>query len=220
MIQEQIRRAEFKRIIHGICCRDMNPVYEQPVVEVKLPQAPRARQTLEAKANQKAGQQKAKERSLANGPKGCITAAEVMTIMGWRSEFPFYSRCKKAGLQRESYDGIHSWWSKAKLRKAGIMPAVALMLLPAFASAHEWYTGLKTPDGSASCCNNRDCRAVEECIAEGGAQGIVLRDACVPVDWSKVLPVGSPDGRWHACTMISIQPPGERPRCIVAPAGA
>jgi len=87
------------------------------------------------------------------------------------------------------------------MRSLVVLTAV-LVASPAFsvpASAHEWYTGLRSPEGM-SCCNERDCRPVAYRInPETGREEINANGAWHPVDYDKVLPFSSPDGAYHAC---------------------
>jgi len=67
------------------------------------------------------------------------------------------------------------------------------------AGSHEWYTGLRSPDGM-SCCNERDCRPVAYRInPDTGREEIQANGRWYPVEYDKVLPFSSPDGEYHAC---------------------
>jgi hypothetical protein len=100
-----------------------------------------------------------------------------------------------------------------------LVALIAVIVAPAAFSvpavAHEWYTGLRSPDGM-SCCNERDCRPVAYRINPGtGREEINAKGAWHPVEYDKVLLFSSPDGGSHACW-------GEaagRPifRCIILP---
>jgi hypothetical protein len=100
-----------------------------------------------------------------------------------------------------------------------LVALIAVIVAPAAFSvpavAHEWYTGLRSPDGM-SCCNERDCRPVAYRInPDTGREEINANGAWHPVEYDKVLPFSSPDAGSHACW-------GEaagRPifRCIILP---
>lgn len=95
------------------------------------------------------------------------------------------------------------------------------LLLPVHASAHDWYSDLRNARGG-SCCNGKDCREVAECITPKKREGLELKPGvCSPIDYSRVLPMPSPDGKSHACTGPSIsEPGGVAARCIVLGASA
>src|SRR3712207_748217 len=76
------------------------------------------------------------------------------------------------------------------------MLVVLLAAMPA--RAHDWYTGLETPDG-VSCCNQHDCQPVGHKYTPQGGHEIQIADLWVPVHPKIILPVASPDGRTHAC---------------------
>jgi hypothetical protein len=83
------------------------------------------------------------------------------------------------------------------------------------ASAHEWYTGLRSPDGM-SCCDERDCRPVAYRInPDTGREEINANGAWHPVEYDKVLPFSSPDGGSHACWGEAAGGPVFR--CIILP---
>ena len=84
-----------------------------------------------------------------------------------------------------------------------VVTLIAMIVAPAAfsvpASAHEWYTGLRSSDGM-SCCNERDCRPVAYRInRDTGREEIQANGAWYPVEYEKVLPFSSPDGGYHAC---------------------
>lgn len=72
------------------------------------------------------------------------------------------------------------------------------------AFAHDFYSGLKRPDGG-SCCNGKDCTPVQMCVRDG-REGVEIEGACRPIEWSKVLPMLSPDGQAHACHSAGADP--------------
>jgi hypothetical protein len=96
-----------------------------------------------------------------------------------------------------------------------LLVAVGL-LTPAQAAAHQfaWYDGLRDGLGR-SCCDNRDCKPVEMCSADGIGEGILINGACTQVPYDKVLPLAAPDGNAHACWYMS----GGKPyfRCVILP---
>jgi hypothetical protein len=69
---------------------------------------------------------------------------------------------------------------------------------PAPALGHDWYTGLKTPNG-VSCCNQGDCRPVGHRYSPEGGHEVDLEGLWVHVDPQVILPIASPDGQTHAC---------------------
>lgn len=75
---------------------------------------------------------------------------------------------------------------------------LALLASAAPAAAHGWYTGLHDGAGK-SCCNDRDCRPVGQCLLPDRKEGLLVEGACGPIPWDKVLGVTSPDGGAHAC---------------------
>jgi hypothetical protein len=96
---------------------------------------------------------------------------------------------------------------------------VAMIVAPAAsalpAGSHEWYTGLRSPDGM-SCCNERDCRPVAYRInSDTGREEINANGAWHPVEYDKVLPFSSPDGDSHACWGEAAGRPVFR--CIILP---
>jgi hypothetical protein len=73
---------------------------------------------------------------------------------------------------------------------------VAMIVAPAACSvpagSHDWYTGLRSPDGM-SCCNERDCRPVAYRInPDAGREEIKANGAWHHVEYDKVLPFSSP----------------------------
>jgi hypothetical protein len=68
---------------------------------------------------------------------------------------------------------------------------------------HEWYQGLRSPEGEG-CCNERDCHPVASRYTPEGPEGawvleILIRNRWVKVPKDRVLPQSSPDGGVHAC---------------------
>jgi hypothetical protein len=103
------------------------------------------------------------------------------------------------------------------MRLVGIL--IAMIVAPAAfsvpASAHEWYTGMRSPDGTP-CCNERDCHPVEYRInPDTGREEINANGTWHPVDYDKVLPFSSPDGASHACWGEAAGRPVFR--CIILP---
>jgi hypothetical protein len=93
------------------------------------------------------------------------------------------------------------------------------MLLGAPASAHEWYTELRSDDGKR-CCNGKDCSPTPMCIGASGHEGLLLGATCFPIPWEKVLDMPSPDANAHVCwTNHSDLYSPIRPiiRCVVLP---
>jgi hypothetical protein len=79
--------------------------------------------------------------------------------------------------------------------------ALALAACCGGAEAHDFYSGLRAPDGM-SCCSDtmKECHVTTMCRLPDGKEGIVTSGwGCVPVPWGKVLGVSSPDGRPSVC---------------------
>jgi hypothetical protein len=96
-----------------------------------------------------------------------------------------------------------------------IAMTVALAAFSVPARAHEWYTGLRSPDGM-SCCNQRDCRPVAYRMnPDTGREEINANGVWYPVEYDKVLPFSSPDGGSHACWGEAAGRPVFR--CIILP---
>lgn len=99
----------------------------------------------------------------------------------------------------------------------GILGLAAALVGPAW--AHDWYTDLRDGEGNR-CCSVTDCLRAENCRIDG-REGLSWAGACRPIDWSKVLPLPSPDGAAHVCWIphpLPAQPP--LVRCIVLPGSA
>jgi hypothetical protein len=83
------------------------------------------------------------------------------------------------------------------------------------ASAHEWYSGLRSPSG-APCCNERDCRPVASRVNPlTRREEIWANGAWYPLEYDRVLPFSSPDGGYHACWTRPVGRPVFR--CIILP---
>ena len=83
------------------------------------------------------------------------------------------------------------------------------------ASAHSWYTGLRSPTG-IPCCNDRDCRPVDYRLnAQTGHEEIAANGGWYPIEQDKVLAYSSPDGNAHACWGNQIGKPAFL--CIILP---
>jgi hypothetical protein len=99
------------------------------------------------------------------------------------------------------------------------LPFLAATLLAATlaspASAHSWYTGLRSPSG-IPCCNDRDCRPVDYRLnAQTGREEISANGGWYAVEQDKVLAYSSPDGNAHACWGNQIGKPAFL--CIILP---
>jgi hypothetical protein len=87
--------------------------------------------------------------------------------------------------------------------------------LPNQVTAHDWYNGLRAPDGSP-CCNETDCHELawsQVRRAPDGRLELLIVDHWLPVPFEAILPIKSPDGHVHACWPSS----GERIRCVIVP---
>lgn len=97
--------------------------------------------------------------------------------------------------------------------------SVVLLASTSGASGHDWYSELKDPAG-ASCCGDRDCRPVAFCSCSDGTQCLAIDGQCMPIPWSQVLPMLSPDGRPHACWSTIAEDQGSTSLaifCVVLP---
>jgi hypothetical protein len=65
-------------------------------------------------------------------------------------------------------------------------------------SAHDWYTELKTEDGT-SCCSMKDCHPVLHRYTEDKDLEIQIGRIWIVVNSALVLSVSSPDDVAHAC---------------------
>jgi hypothetical protein len=86
--------------------------------------------------------------------------------------------------------------------KAFHAAALTVMLEAGPATAHDWYSDLKTPQG-LSCCSDRDCHPVGYRYSRETGHEIEILGYWVHIDPSVILPVSSPDGQTHACYMPS-----------------
>ena len=101
------------------------------------------------------------------------------------------------------------------MRPSPVLIVLLVAAAPPPAGAHDWYTGLRSPQGR-DCCGGRDCRPVPyRTNAQTGREEIEANGAWWPVEPDKVLAFASPDGSAHACWV------GRRGRpaflCIVLP---
>lgn len=83
------------------------------------------------------------------------------------------------------------------------------------AHPHEWYQGLRSPDGQL-CCNGRDCAPATTCIRDGKVGVMALGRCQLPgVDFpiGRVLPQSSPDGLDHSCVW------GGEVKCLIQGGG-
>jgi hypothetical protein len=85
------------------------------------------------------------------------------------------------------------------------MHASGLMAQPddGHAKFHEWYRGLKSPEGE-SCCNDKDCHPVDARFVRAESNGSVVLEIRIGGRWitvphDRILPQPSPDGGVHAC---------------------
>jgi hypothetical protein len=70
----------------------------------------------------------------------------------------------------------HGEFARLNLRAATAAVVAFWFLLSASNSwAHEWYSGLKQPDGR-SCCNGFDCAATQMCVQDG-REGVMVKGA-------------------------------------------
>jgi hypothetical protein len=92
---------------------------------------------------------------------------------------------------------------------------LAASALPIPAAAHDWYTGLRAPDGSL-CCNQRDCHKLDWSQVRRTPDGeleLLIEGHWLSVPFQAILSIKSPDGHVHACWPAG----GERIRCVIVP---
>jgi hypothetical protein len=92
---------------------------------------------------------------------------------------------------------------------------LAVVLLPTEAIAHDWYSGLRAPDGTP-CCGQTDCHELawsQVRRAPDGTLELLIVDHWLPVPFEAILSMKSPDGHVHACWPSS----RERIRCVILP---
>jgi hypothetical protein len=89
------------------------------------------------------------------------------------------------------------------------------LLLPVTAAAHDWYSGLRSPDG-VSCCNQRDCHELDWSQVRRAPDGeleLLIEGRWLHVPFRAVLSIKSPDGHVHACWPAG----SERLVCVILP---
>jgi hypothetical protein len=79
------------------------------------------------------------------------------------------------------------------------------------ATAHDWYSGLKSPITGGPCCSTRDCEAVPSRYANGGLE-LYANGLWTPARREALLGVTAPDSQVHACW--ANRRSGEAPRFI------
>ena len=97
----------------------------------------------------------------------------------------------------------------------GPLVALVSLALPTEPAAHDWYTGLRAPDGS-SCCSQRDCHQLDWSQvrrAPNGELELLIDGRWLPVPFEAILSMRSPNGHVHACW----PPRGEIIRCVILP---
>src|SRR5262245_27744930 len=88
-------------------------------------------------------------------------------------------------------------------------------LLPAPATAHDWYNGLHARDG-ALCCNQSDCHELvwsQVRRAPDGELELLIEGRWLPVPYKAILPIKSRDGHVHACWPAG----SEQLVCVILP---
>ena len=65
-------------------------------------------------------------------------------------------------------------------RRILLLVAATLPLGTGPAAAHGWYTGLVSPSGK-SCCNDRDCHPVGQCVRPDGKEGLLIEGECLTI---------------------------------------
>jgi hypothetical protein len=87
--------------------------------------------------------------------------------------------------------------------------------VPIQAMAHDWYSGLRAPDGSP-CCGETDCHKLDSSQVRRAPDGrleLLIVGHWLPVPFEAILSIKSPDGHVHACWPLT----GERIRCVIVP---
>jgi hypothetical protein len=113
-----------------------------------------------------------------------------------------------------------SWCAEDQLSPEAAMNWRSLIVLtvsalPAPAAAHDWYTGLRAPDG-ASCCNQTDCHELDWSQVRRAPDGeleLLIEGHWLPVPFRAILSIKSPDGHVHACWPAG----GKRLTCVILP---
>jgi hypothetical protein len=100
----------------------------------------------------------------------------------------------------------------------GVTAALAIATLSSLslpAASHDWYSGLRAPDGSL-CCSDRDCHELQWSEVRRSADGaleLMIGGRWLPVPFEAILPQRSPNGHVHACW----PPSGRHIRCVILP---
>ena len=89
------------------------------------------------------------------------------------------------------------------------MAVLALVLMLAPVSAHDWYAGIRNPKTGWGCCGGQDCKPVDVNRVEETKDEFI-----VDGKWHFVKDeaMQSDDGLYHACIW------GGKPRCFFFPA--
>lgn len=89
------------------------------------------------------------------------------------------------------------------------------------ASAHDWYTGLKSPTG-IPCCAKQDCESAQTRVNVYGDLEVELDGAWFPAFDERWYLPGSPsqDGEWHVCRGATSSEGASVPRCTIGPGWA
>jgi hypothetical protein len=96
-----------------------------------------------------------------------------------------------------------------------LLIVVAASVLPIQAAAHDWYTGLRAPDGSF-CCDQRDCHELDWSQVRRALDGeleLLIEGHWLRVPFQAILSIKSPDGHVHACWPAG----AERLHCVILP---
>src|SRR5262249_36177980 len=86
---------------------------------------------------------------------------------------------------------------------------------PATNRVHDWYSGLRAPDGSP-CCGHTDCHELDWSQvrrAPDGSLELLIGNHWLPGPFEAILSIKAPHGHVHACWPTS----GERIRCVILP---
>ena len=97
---------------------------------------------------------------------------------------------------------MRSLYPNVVLMLAISMTSAVAQARPGHETFHEFYKGLKSPEGE-SCCNERDCHSVDgRFVREDDGRfslEIRIKGRWVRVPPERILPQASPDGAVHAC---------------------
>src|SRR3954453_22193002 len=89
-------------------------------------------------------------------------------------------------------------------RRILLLVAATLPFGTGSAAAAGWDTGLVSPSGE-SCCNDRDCHPVGQCVRNDGKEGLLIEGECL------TIPEGKQGKRMRSATQAGAQVRGTTP---------